>query len=371
MQIGELKENLKQYRERFPEPLQRIGVFFWKDIEVQLGAVIERRRLLRSHNVVWPNAEVADFKPMPQMGPTPTDALVDVACTLVSPGTERAQFMSMPGAADLDDFSMFQPGYSGSGVVIDTGKRVGRFRDGDRVAGRIPHVSQAVVNENFLFHLPDNVSFADASFIELGIIVLQGIHKARIQPGESVIVIGQGLIGQLANRFCRIAGAAPIVGVARSRGKADITVANGGADSFMTVDEVTAAGTRYDVVVEATGDVNIMPFAASLVKDDGRVIGLGTPRGVGPFDMGQGNGGANRTVLGAHISGMPQVDQSAGRWTYRSEGEFFIDLLAREQIIVADLVSETMDPSGAGEFYDALAHNRKKPIGVMFDWQPY
>jgi len=363
-----MKETLKRYKSRFPPFLGRLGAGIWKSLETPLGALLEHRAILKGHRIVWPVAEVADFESALLLGPTSSDALVQVDFTLISPGTERAQLQGLAG----NNFP-YHPGYSGCGEVISIGKNITRFRKRDRVAGRIPHKSPATVQEQYLFRIPDNVSLEQAAFIELGIIVLQGIHKAQIQPGESALVLGQGLIGQLTNRLSRLAGAAPIIAVARSRAKEKIAVNAWGADKFLTTDELNEAGPSdgYDVVIETTGDANILPIAAGFARKGGRVIGLGTPRGRGRISLGQNGARPGVRITGAHISGIPQYERSAGLWTYQSEGHLFLDLLARHKLMLDDLISQKVDPAAANGVYESLLSNDPGIIGVLFDWRAY
>jgi threonine dehydrogenase-like Zn-dependent dehydrogenase len=366
-----IKETLKKFKAHFPESLQRLGVQTWRAIEFPLAAVIERRSLINAHRIFWPAAEVADFDRSRILGPTANDALVKVSFTLMSPGTERAQLLGLPGTYEhIPDIPYF-PGYSGSGKVIAMGKKVTEFRVGDRVAGRIQHGSRAVVHKGFLFRIPDGVSLEEAAFIEMGIIVLQGVRKAQIKPGESVLVLGQGLIGQLANRLSRLAGGAPVVAVARSKAKKKVTLGTGGADRFLTVDDLKREGEAFDVVIEATGDPNIFPFAASLARTGGRVIGLGTPRGRGRILLGRDDCRSGITIKGAHITGMPEQDRSNGLWTYRNEGQLFLDLLSQRRLILGDLLTRRVDPSQAGEIYESLGAGDSGLLGVIFDWSAY
>jgi threonine dehydrogenase-like Zn-dependent dehydrogenase len=373
VQHQQLKETLKKFKPYFPEGLQSLGVQAWRTVEIPLAAVLERRSIISAHRIFGPAAEVADFDRFEILSPTADEVLVEVASTVMSPGTERAQLLGLPGILNHDEVLSYFPGYSGSGEVTAVGKKVTEFQVGDRVAGRIQHGTPAVIQEQFLFPVPNGVSFEQAAFIELGIIGLQGIRKARIKPGESVLVLGQGLIGQLANRLSRLAGGAPIVAVARSRAKAPEALGKGGADRFLTVEELNreGVGEGFDVVIEATGGPNILPYASSLARAGGRVIGLGTPQGRGRVNLGQGDSRPGITFVGAHISGMPQRDQSDGLWTYRDEGHLFLDLLAQGRLILDHLITHRIDPSRAGDIYESLRNGDSRMIGVVFDWSNY
>jgi len=369
----QVKERLKQFKTYFPAVLQDLGVQAWRAIELPLGAVLERRSIVHAHRVVWPAAEVADFDQFKILGPAAKDVLLNVAFTLISPGTERAQLLGLPGILKHNTGVSYFPGYSGSGEIIKVGRKVTEFQVGDRVAGRIQHGSPAVVQKQFLFQVPDGVSLEEAAFIELGIIGLQGIRKARIKPGESVLVLGQGLIGQFANRLSRLAGGTPIVAVARSKAKAKEAMGKGSADRFLTLEELNrdGAGEGFDVVIECTGDANILPFASNLARATGRVIGLGTPRGRGNINLGQDGSRPGVTITGAHITGMPQKEQSNGLWTYRNEGHLFLDLLAQGKLALNDLITHRIDPSRASEIYGSLRIGDSGMIGVIFDWSNY
>lgn len=368
-----LKDTLKQFKPYFPAALQRLGSQTWRSIEIPLYAILERRAIVDAQRIVWPVAEVADFERAKILGPTADEALVEVAFTAMSLGTERAQLLGLPGIQKHSPGVAVYPGYSGSGRVIAVGKNMTGFQIGDRVAGRISHGSRSVVQGQWLFRIPDEVPLEAAAFIELGIIVLQGIHKACIKPGESVLVLGQGFIGQLANRLSRLAGGAPIVAVARSRAKAAGSVGKGGADLFLTIEELSSESVEegFDVVIEATGDPSALPLASSLACSGGRIILLGSTRGLAYICLGQYDFRPALTIIGAHITGMPQRDQSNGLWTYRDEGQLFLDLLAKGKLALDDLITQHRDPAQANEIYESLKTGDSKILSILFDWTSY
>jgi threonine dehydrogenase-like Zn-dependent dehydrogenase len=366
-----VKDTLKRFKPYFPPALQRLGVRTWQSVEIPLYALLERRALVDARRVVWPVAEVAEFERSKILGPGADEVLIEVAFTVMSPGTERAQLLGLPGI--LTDVYRVHPGYSGSGIVTAVGKHVVGLQVGDRVAGRIRHGSRDVVSRHCLFRVPDGVPLESAAFIELGIIVLQGIRKARIRPGESVLVLGQGLIGQLANRLSHVAGGAPIVAVARSMAKSAAAVGPGKADVFLAAEELSdeTVGPGFDVVIEATGDPPALSLASSLACAGGRVVLLGTPRGSAGVGLGQAGYRPGLTFIGAHITGLPQEDQSNGLWTYRSEGHLLLDLLAQDKLAVDDLITRHQDPVQANEIYEALRTGDSTLLSIIFDWTSY
>ena len=73
----------------------------------------------------------------------------------------------------------------------------------------------------------EGAHLAAASFVELGVIAMQGVRRARIRPGDRVVVLGQGLVGQLCIQMARWAGGTPVIAVARSRDLAAVSQASG------------------------------------------------------------------------------------------------------------------------------------------------
>ena len=108
-------------------------------------------------------------------------------------------------------------GYSCAGTVVEAGERSG-LRAGDRVAcagaGYATHAEYNFIPRNLCAKLPDGVGFEDAAYATLGSIAMQGVRQADLRLGESVAVIGLGLLGLLTVQLlkasgCRVIGADP------------------------------------------------------------------------------------------------------------------------------------------------------------------
>jgi threonine dehydrogenase-like Zn-dependent dehydrogenase len=221
------------------------------------------------------------------------------------------------------------------------------------------------------FRVPANVSDDDAAFIELGIICLQGVRKAAIRPGERVAVIGQGLIGQLAGRFARVAGAQPIVAVAQSRRRMQTAIANGAADSFVALADDPAAIDRIeaDVVIEAVGSASAIALAMRAARRGGRVALLGSSRDLGRnLDWQALAQERDITLIGAHIGALPQREHSAGLWTYEQEGRVFLAMLARQDVCMTVLITWRARPNDCNRVYETLAGGGAEHVGILFDW---
>jgi threonine dehydrogenase-like Zn-dependent dehydrogenase len=223
-----------------------------------------------------------------------------------------------------------------------------------------------------LFRVPDGVALESASFIELGIITLQGVRKARIAPGDTVAVLGQGLIGQLANRIARAVGASRVIAIAPSRNRAVTAMASGGATEFVSMSggPFDPSTISADIVIEAVGTPDAISMAMRCARTGGRVVLLGSSRGLSrDVDLGMLLEGRELSLVGAHISDMPTSDSSPGRLTYRQEGELFLDMLRSGRLSVSDLVTWRPSPADCNAVYETLAKGGQEHVAIVFDWQ--
>jgi|SRR5688572_4320021 len=334
---------------------------------LRFEALMSRRRIERAARVEFLDFEIAHLEHAEFLGADATGVFVQAKASCVSPGTERAVLCGLPGSRRGFPYV---PGYSTAGVVVRPGRR-SKFKPGDRVAGKMPHASHGVMTPASLFRIPDGVSDQEAAFLELGIICLQGIRKAAIRPGERVAVVGQGLIGQLAARLARAAGADAIVAVAASRRRIGTAMGTGGADAFVALSDGADAIARIeaDVVIEAVGSAPAITLGMRAARRGGRVILLGSSRDLGRgldwYALAQERG---ITLVGANIRAMPQHEQSATLWTYDQEGRLFLELLARRAVDVTDLITWRPKPGECNKVYEVLAGGGGEHVGIVFDW---
>ena len=343
-------------------------VFLW--VQIRIAALVSGRRVRSGRRVAFLDFEIAYLDSFEYLSPRSNEVEVAVRASTISPGTERAVLCGLPGARRSFPY---YPGYSCSGEVAQVGSGISNFRSGDRVAGRIRHVSGESVGTAFLFHVPDGVSFESASFIELGIITLQGIRKAGIVPGDIVAVLGQGLIGQLANRMARMAGAAKVIAIAPSRNRAATALASGGATEFieMRLPSFDPTAVAADIVIEAVGTPDAIVTATRCARPGGRVVLLGSSRGLSrEVDLGELVQRKSIELVGAHISDMPDAETSPGRHTYRQEGNLFLEMLRSGRLSVSDLVTWRAAPGDCNAVYEKLAKGGGEHVAIVFDWKP-
>src|SRR4051812_41197567 len=169
---------------------------------------------------------------------SPTEILVSTRASLISAGTERA--IRELASASLATKARARPnlvretlrrartqgfrttveavrsrlsdqmplGYSGAGDVVAVGEAVAGIRPGMRVAtGGAGHAELQVVAGTLACSLPDDVSYEDASFATVTSVALNGLRLADVHAGDRLVVVGLGLVGQLACRLAIAMGA--------------------------------------------------------------------------------------------------------------------------------------------------------------------
>jgi predicted dehydrogenase/threonine dehydrogenase-like Zn-dependent dehydrogenase len=338
----------------------------WWWLQARRQALARRSGLVSGRAVVWTEAGRAELVLAEVPRPGAGEVTVEVTTTVVSTGTERAQYLGLPHAGVKFPH---RPGYSGAGVVIAVGSGASDVAEGDVVAIRsVPHMSVATVAASLVQRVPAGVSPDEAALVQLGVICGQGVRRAEIEPGESVCVIGAGLIGCLAQRIAAAAGAGSVIVVGRSRAKEALAL-RGGASTFLAAqsDAEAIAALNVPVVIEASGDPEAIALAVSAAKSGGRVVVLGSPRGVTANFPVQAIRAKRLRVIGAHVATLESDSRIAGDDMRKREALSFLDLLADGRLSVSDLVQLVIDPREAEAFYRRLAYSQDIS-GARFDW---
>src|SRR5437588_7827355 len=133
--------------------------------------------------------------------PGPGQALLRTERTLISTGTELTALTGdFPPGSRWADYIRYpcSVGYSNAATVIAVGEGVEGVRPGDRVASTSAHATYAVRRAADLWPVPAQVAPEAAAFSTLAEIVMGGVRRSRLAFGEAVVIVGAGLLGQLA-----------------------------------------------------------------------------------------------------------------------------------------------------------------------------
>lgn len=281
-------------------------------------------------------------------------------------------------------------GYSASGIVAAVGEDVSEFQVGDRVAcagvGYASHAEVLSVPKNLCVHLPEGVSFESGAYGTLGAIALQGVRLAEPTLGESVVVIGLGLVGQLTVQLlkangCRVFGLdldQSRVALALELGADKASVSS--ETSVKEIETWTRGHGADAVLITAATDSNEpVELAARVSRLKGRVIvvgmtGMNIPRP--PFfsrelklvismSYGPGRYDPEYEERG-HDYPLPYV-----RWTEKRNIESFLELIGDGRINVERLTTHRFPIAEADRAYQLISGELREPnLGVVLNYNP-
>jgi 2-desacetyl-2-hydroxyethyl bacteriochlorophyllide A dehydrogenase len=304
----------------------------------------------------------------PQAGEVQLRALT----TLVSPGTERAFYLNLE---NTNSAYPFIPGYSYVGEVIAVGESVDTLAVGDRVICPAQHKSHVVMPAKVCLKIPDNVSDEDASFFNLLAIAMQGVRKTRIELGESVVVLGAGIIGMFAMRLAQLAGGLPVIGVDLDPQRLEIAKIIGADETLVsdvhlqqTIRDVLGTD-GANVVLELTGVPSVVVTAFQAAGFKGRVALVGSTRGdTESINFYRDVHRKGLTVIGSHEITRPQYENSPGYWTQIREHRVCLELLARGRVQTQPLITHRYNWREFTKAYEHLSNRDTSALGMVIHW---
>ena len=350
--------------------------------------------------------------------PTPRAgmALVKVAASLVSAGTERMVIefaeKSLVGKARsrpdlvkqvLDKAKregliptvqaalnrLDQPmalGYSSAGTIMALGKNMQGFKIGQRVAcaggGYATHAEYNVVPRNLLTPLPKEVDLESAAFTTLGAIALHGFRLAEPQLGENVAIIGLGLLGLLTIQMASAAGC-NVLGIDLDPKRVKLASSLGlEAVSRHNAESACAAFTSnsgFDTVIICADTPSNDPIelAGVIARDRAKVVatgavGLNIPKKIyyekeiafiNSRSYGPGRYDPNYEESG--------VDYPIGyiRWTEGRNFQAVVDLMASRKLKVESLITHRFPIEDGVQAYEVITGKKKEPfLGVLLTY---
>jgi predicted dehydrogenase/threonine dehydrogenase-like Zn-dependent dehydrogenase len=274
-------------------------------------------------------------------------------------------------------------GYSGAGVVVDKHASVGDLEVGDRVAyggEGTGHGETVLAGRNLVVRVPDNVPFEHACFTTLGSIAMNSVRIAQIGVGETVAVIGLGLVGQLVAQLARVQGGVVVaidvkperVELARAAG-ADFALV-GGAGAPAEVAALTN-GRGADVVIVAAASKSAAPVqqAVKLCRDRGRLIIVGAVPLELPRDemyikelqllMSRAYGPGSYDP--AYEKRAQDYPLAYVRWTENRNMEEFLRLASRGRLELERLITHRFALEAAAEGYSTIMDPAANSLAVI------
>jgi predicted dehydrogenase/threonine dehydrogenase-like Zn-dependent dehydrogenase len=180
-----------------------------------------------------------------------------------------------------------QLGYACAGQVIAVGEQVHRFNVGDWVAcagaGFANHADTVIIPEQLAVKLKNEHQLKQASVTTLGAIALQGIRRAQLQLGETVCILGLGLLGQLSVQLATQAGC-KVIGVDIKSERLEMACSLGAEQAFLATDPniiqhiqfaTEHQGVDCTIITAASVSDSIIQQAFELTRKKGKVVIVG------------------------------------------------------------------------------------------------
>ena len=174
-------------------------------------------------------------------------------------------------------------GYCNYGIVHEVGEGVRGFQKGDRVVSNGPHAEFVAVKENLCAKVPDGVSDEDAVFTVIGAIALQGIRLVEPTFGETVVVVGLGLVGLAAAQLLKANGCR-VIGIDIDPLRVELAASMGvqsllNEDEAGTVTRVEALTSGYGadaaLITASTSSHKLVSQTASMMRQRARIVLIG------------------------------------------------------------------------------------------------
>ena len=279
-------------------------------------------------------------------------------------------------------------GYSTAGKVISVGGLVKDIAPGDLVAcagaGYANHAEVITVPVNLVTKIPKNVELKDASFTTLGAIALQGCRLSKPLIGETFLVVGLGLIGQITSQIlnangCKVIGTDVDEKILNNLKEQNSEVYKSGESLEKILNEKTN-GNGVDGVVICAGTTSnsLIELAGRVTREKGRVVVVGAvkmdiPReeyykkeieiiisrsyGPGRYD---------------HYYEEKGNDYPLGyvRFTENRNMETFLSLISQGKIKVDNLITHEFNFNDAKKAYELLSpKNNEFHLGILLKYE--
>jgi len=280
-------------------------------------------------------------------------------------------------------------GYSSAGEVLRVGQGAEEFKIGDRIAcagsNIASHAETIFVPKNLCTKIPENVSFEEASFGNVGAIALHGVRMGEPTIGEKVVIIGLGLLGQIALQILKANGCQVFctdideskVKLAKELGADGVAVM--AKDDIIQRVKSFSGGIGADIVYIFASTYSNQPIEISgeIARERGRIVIIGEitiniPRKI-YYEK-------ELKVVVSRSSGPgiydPSYEQrgidypiSYVRWTLKRNIGEFLRLVNEKKIKLESLITHRFKIDEAMKAYEMILAGKERYIGVVLEYE--
>jgi 3-hydroxyethyl bacteriochlorophyllide a dehydrogenase len=325
--------------------------------------------------VVFPAPGQVEIWPVTVPDPGPDEVLMRTVYSGISQGTERWMLLGRydrMGEQPAANYPCF-PGYQAAGVVEAVGAAVADLRPGDRVLtvgtcladpalnrrGRASHVGRLVAPRGEVARLGPAADLAVASLFVMAAVGRHGVRLSGVRAGERVLVVGQGLIGQMAAQAARRQGARVIA--------TDLIAARVALSARHSADRAERATTEelaalvaeeapggVDLVIDTTGNSRLFAQLLPLIRREGRIC----LQGYYPDPV----------VIDFHQAHLQRVSVIFPCGWDRERDQELADDLSRGAVTLAPLITHRLPARAAPEAYRLVVEDPAASLGMVLAW---
>ncbi|MDE2845556.1 MAG: zinc-binding dehydrogenase [Gemmatimonadota bacterium] len=295
----------------------------------------------------WPDPE----------GPSGNEVKTRTIYTGVTNGTERNQLTGGNYAPADSELPTGGNGYQNVGKVIEVGPDVRELKIGDVLYMSTVHAEYAVMPEDgLLVKLPDSMDLTEAALLGICSVAMRTCRNAELSVGEGVLIVGAGILGQVAVQVAAGMGARVTIcdidggrlAIAREIGAAEAVLEVSGEQWTQKVGE-----TAFDVVIDFAGVPGMEDQLISALRPQGRMLFIaGRDKVTYTFNLGQGR--EVRIRQNSHFD--------------RDDLHNSCRLVARGLIKIGPLIRDVVPASEAKRIYDTLRDAPDQLMGTVFAW---
>ncbi len=309
------------------------------------GLPDKRRHKVLVHD--WPEPE----------GPTGNEVKTETIYSGITNGTERNQLIGGNYAPKDEQLPTGGGGYQNVGRVIGVGPDVSELQIGDVLYMSAVHAEYVVMPEDaLLIKLPDSIDRKEAALFGMTSVAMRTCRNAELKMGERVLIVGAGIIGQVAAQIATGMGAcATLCDISANR--LEIAKQIDAAEAVLNVagdgwEKEIADGT-FDVVIDFAGVPGMEDQLISALRQCGRVIFIaGRDKVTYTFNLGQGR----------------EIQLKQNSHFDRDDLQNLCRLVDRGLVKIAPLIRDVVPVSEAKRIYDTLRDTPNELLGTIFVW---
>lgn len=310
-----------------------------------------------------------------ELEPPLKGAILQTRYSCISVGTETAKLTGLQKVA-----YPFKPGNRAVCRVLAIGAECpAGVKEGDLVLTHSLHTSLCAY-EGFMAPLPDELDRPETSLLAMGLVSFVGVQQSAAQLGDTALVTGGGIVGNLAAQLLKLSGVTVILAdIAERRREIAMNCGiphtiGGSCEEVQRFTYSLTEGLGARIGLECTGRPEVCAWHPTCLERGGRMVLVGSPRGQSPdmtnflnhFHLFRPH--SDLKLIGAHEWKIPAYPIDYHPHSMLRNVKILGQLLAEDRLKIAPGYYHAFKPEEASAAYRLVMDTSASPLGVVFDW---